>query len=282
MTRGLTNAGVGVVSVALLLGALAACSSPTNDAPSPGAGGDAAGGAAEPAAGNGSAAEPSAGATGEPSSGGVGNAGVGGESSVAGAGGAPPEISETPAYASSVESFEAGIGAGFHQGLLPDIVLGPPQGQGTETGSLDVLSLGAGGEIVLGFGDLGIVDGPGPDLLVFENAFWPGDDPTMVFAELGEVSVSEDGETWLTFPCDSTGDGQGNFKGCAGVTPTLAYDAATLVPLDPTLSGGDAFDLADVGLKRARFVKIRDLETQPPGGTTSGFDLDAVGAIHAQ
>ena len=58
--------------------------------------------------------------------------------------------------------------------------------------------------------------------------------------------------------------------------------AHLLVPLDPQQSGGDAFDLADLGLERVRFVKIRDLETQPPGGITSGFDLDAVGAIHAQ
>ena len=119
-------------------------------------------------------------------------------------------------------------------------------------------------------------------LIVFENAFWPGGDKTMVFAELGEVSVSEDGETWKTFPCDATGDGEGSFPGCAGATPTLEYDAEQLIPLDPALSGGDAFDLADVGLKRARFVKIHDLETLPPVGMSSGFDLDAVGVIHAR
>jgi hypothetical protein len=197
-------------------------------------------------------------------------------------GDAEPELPETPAYARSIESFEAGPGAGFNQDKLPDIVLGPPLGKGTGSGSFDVVSLGAGGEIVLGFGDLAIVDGPGPDLVVFENAFWPGGDATVVFAELGEVSVSEDGETWYAFTCDSAGDGRGNFIGCAGFTPTLEYDADTLVPLDPQQSGGDAFDLADVGLTRARFVKIRDLETQPVGGTATGFDLDAVGAIHTQ
>jgi hypothetical protein len=185
-------------------------------------------------------------------------------------------------YATSLESFDAGGGAGYNQAKLPDIVLGPPKGKGTGTASLDVVSLGAGGEIVLGFGDFEIVDGPGPDLVVFENPFWPGGDASMVFAELGEVSVSEDGKTWQAFACDSVGDGQGNFPGCAGVTPTLVYDAATLVPLDPEKSGGDAFDLADLGLKRVRFVKIRDLQTQPIGANTTGFDLDAVGAIHAQ
>jgi len=199
-----------------------------------------------------------------------------------GAGGAPAQISEEPAYASRVESFEPGTGAGYNQDKLPDIALGPPVGKGRQAGSLDVVSLGAGGEIVLGFGELGIFDGPGPDFVVFENPFWPGGDPTQVFYELGEISVSEDGETWQTFPCDSSGDGQGNFAGCAGFTPTLVYDAASLVPLDPAQSGGDAFDLADVGLQRARFVKIRDLETLPPGPPATGFDLDAIAAIHAQ
>lgn len=282
MARRLPSLSLTVAS-ALLLGVAAACSGPTAE-PSPGAGEDpnAAGATAEPASagagGRGDSAPPNAGAAGADAS----AAGAGGVTAEGGAGGAAPDPSLEPAYASSIESFEAGPSAGFNQDKLPDIVLGPPLGKGTGVGSYDVLSLGAGGEIVLGFGDLAIVDGPGPDLLVFENAFWPGGDPTMVFAELGEVSVSEDGETWLTFACDSAGDGQGNFKGCAGVAPTLVYDAATLIPLDPQQSGGDAFDLADVGLKRARFVKIRDLETQPVGGNTTGFDLDAVGAIHAR
>ena len=42
---------------------------------------------------------------------------------------------------------------------------------------------------------------------------------------------------------------------------------------------GDAFDLAEVGLAEARWVRIRDLGT---GGEapSAGFDLDAVGAVH--
>jgi hypothetical protein len=188
----------------------------------------------------------------------------------------------TPTYAAQVESYEPGPGAGYNQDALPDVVLGPPQGRGSQAGSLDVLSLGAGGSIVLSFGDRDIVDGPGADFVVFENAFWPGGDPRQVFAELGEVSVSQDGETWLTFACDEAGDGEGHFSGCAGVTPTLVYDPETLVPLDPAQSGGDAFDLAKVGLASARYVRIVDLETLPQAGTTTGFDLDAVGIINAR
>jgi hypothetical protein len=274
--------------VAALLSIAAACSSTDNDTPASGAGGDAtsAGAAGESAAGANGGTEASL--AGAPTAGGAraaggdtAEAGAGGVAAEAGAGGASFGAT-TSVYASGVESFTPGTSAGYNQDKLPGIVLGPPVGEGNESGSLDVASLGAAGEIVLAFGNFSIVDGPGPDLVVFENAFWPSGDASAVFAELGEVSVSEDGETWETFPCDAEGDGEGNFPGCAGVTPTLVYDAEKLMPLDPAQSGGDAFDLADLGLKRARFVKIRDLETLPPGGTSAGFDLDAVGVIHAR
>lgn len=200
----------------------------------------------------------------------------------AGAAGLGSSDSKPAPYAESVVSFEPGEGAGYNQSKLPGVVLGPPQVKTSGVPSLDVLSLGSGGEITLGFGEQVIVDGPGPDFVVFENPFWPGGDATKVYAELGEVSVSDDGDSWQTFPCDTAGDGNGHFAGCAGVTPTLVYDAATLVPLDPARTGGDGFDLADLGLKHARFVKIHDLRTLPPAGTTSGFDLDAVGLVNVE
>lgn len=204
----------------------------------------------------------------------IGAGGAGGDSEVV--------YPETLPYARSVESFTPGEGAGFGEDSLPDVVLGPPRGMGERRGSLHVLSLGKGGEIVLGFGERAIIDEPGPDFVVFENAFWPGGVRSMVYAELGEVSVSEDGETWLTYPCDREGDGEGGFTGCAGASPTLQFDPLALVPLDAVRSGGDAFDLADVELARARFVKITDLGTLEPAGTSSGFDLDAVGLTHQQ
>ena len=185
-------------------------------------------------------------------------------------------------YARSVESFTPGASAGYNEDKLPTVVLGPPLGKGTGAGSLDVVSLGRGGEIVVGFGQRTIADGPGADFVVFENAFWPGDDATQVYAELGEVSVSDDGETWLSFACDTTGDAAGHFPGCAGFSPTLSYDPVELVPLEPERTGGDAFDLADVGLSHARFVKIRDLETLDAAGISGGFDLDAVGIVNAE
>src|SRR5262245_64749252 len=50
-------------------------------------------------------------------------------------------------------------------------VLGPPRGAGALQGSTDTLSLGLGGQIVVEFVDNVLVDRPGPDLTVFENAF---------------------------------------------------------------------------------------------------------------
>lgn len=191
----------------------------------------------------------------------------------------PPPDPNLP-YATEVVDFEPGAGAGYGQSKLPNVVLGPPSGSGTDHGSLDVLSLGKGGRIVLGFGQFAISDGPGPDLVVFENPFWPGGDASRVYAEPGEVSVSEDGETWLTFPCDGAGDGEGHFAGCAGVTPTLVYDPQSTVPLDPAVTGGDVFDLAAVGLVTANFVQIRDV-SDFGSAPTAGFDLDAVGIVNA-
>lgn len=193
-------------------------------------------------------------------------------------GGTP--LPELP-YASSVVSFEPGAGAGFGEDELPGVVLGPPAGNGTGAGSLEVLSLGKGGSIVLGFEPFAIVDHDGADFVVFENPFWPDGDAAAVYAEPGEVSVSEDGERWLTFACDAAGDGSGHFQGCAGVTPTEKYDARALVPLEPAVTGGDAFDLAELGVGRARFVRIRDV-AGVGAAPSAGFDLDAVGIVHGE
>jgi hypothetical protein len=182
-------------------------------------------------------------------------------------------------YGRGVESFTPGAGAGFGQDALPEVVLGPPDGKGNQQGSTDVVSLGVGGEIVLSFASLLIVDEAGPDLIVFENTFWAGGDPTAPFVELGEVSVSADGEIWHTWVCNTTGDGQIRWSGCAGWSPTLEYDPTAVIPLDPKLTGGDGFDLGELGVTEARFVRIRDLSTDGIA-PTAGFDLDAIGVVH--
>lgn len=211
--------------------------------------------------------------------------GSAGDAGDAGSGGTPPEpcevdVSEMP-YAQEVIRFEPGLGAGFGAAEMPGVVLGPPDGKGVISASLDVVSLGVGGEIVVGFGGRLIVDGPGDDLIVFENPFWASGNPEAVWAELGEVSVSADGETWHTWECDTDGVGVATWPDCAGWSPTLDYDTCELLSLDHAITGGDAFDLEDLGLSEARFVKIRDLATDG-ASPSAGFDLDAVGLVNWQ
>lgn len=187
-------------------------------------------------------------------------------------------------FATSVESFTVGACGGFGASALPDVVLGPPVGGGPNLGGVDVLSLGEGGAIVLGFGDNAIVDGPGIDFLVFENAFYVGGDPQKPFAELGEVAVSDDGVTWSAFPCVPSASDP--FSRCAGHTPTFSAPGNGISPVDPSAAGGDGFDLAALGVDRARFVRIQDRSepacTSGPGRpSTAGFDLDAVSIVNA-
>src|SRR5690554_4365651 len=186
-------------------------------------------------------------------------------------------------YATGVERFSPGTGAGWGDDHFPEVVLGPPQGalkSGAVADADEVLSLGAGGEIVLTFAH-DIVDGPGADFVVFENSFWVRNNPEVVWFELAEVSVSQDGVSWLSFPCALEPTQPGQWPGCAGWSPTKQYNAETLVPLDPALTGGDAFDLAALGLKWARYVRIRDLLEEGNSALNNvGFDLDAVGVVH--
>ena len=183
-----------------------------------------------------------------------------------------------------VESVTYGPCAGFGQAQLPGVVQGPPLGGGDVHGSLDVLSLGTGGQIVLSFGDNAIEDGAGPDFIVFENPFYAGSAQSGdLFAEPGEVSVSADGVTWKTYPCAATAAPYG---ACAGWHPVYSTPDNGLSPFDPKAGGGDAFDLADVGLTEARFVRIVD-KSAPACAmgssiNTNGFDLDAIAVVHAK
>lgn len=180
-------------------------------------------------------------------------------------------------YVTSVESFSPGTGSDFGQAALPEIVFGPPKGGGDNAGSLDVVSLGNGGSITLGFAPTQIVDGPGPDFIVFENPFFPVGHPESVFVELATVEVSEDGTEFQAFPC-ATSDPP--YDHCAGVRPVLANpDENTIDARDPNLAGGDAFDLAELGLSGARFVRITDRVDL--AGFNGTFDLDAVSIVHA-
>lgn len=181
-----------------------------------------------------------------------------------------------------VDAFEPAEGVSFGHDAMPEIVLGPPQGGGETKGSTHTASLGCGGSITLGFSAPWPVDGPGPDLVVFENAFRSGE---ITFVEPAQVLVSEDGEDWHAFPCEPDG-GEEPPPGCAGLRPVLETEPGAAI--DPATIGGDAFDLADVGLAEARYVRIVDRTAEHYGtdtwclGAGGGFDLDAVAALEAR
>lgn len=180
-------------------------------------------------------------------------------------------------FATSVESFAPGPGPDFGQVDLPGVVLGAPKGAGAIHGSLDVATLGNGGSITLGFAPSTIVDGPGPDFIVFENAFYANGDPDAPFAELATVEVSEDGEHFDAFPCTATDAPYGE---CAGWHPVYANpDTNQIDPLDPKVAGGDAFDLAELGVSQARYVRITDRVDLT--GLSGAFDLDAISIVNA-
>ena len=157
----------------------------------------------------------------------------------------------------------------------------------------------------LEFVDNVVLDGPGVDFTVFENPFMTTvlgfvGDP---FAEPGRVSVSQDGTTWHVFTaCETAPLDPPLHPGCAGVFPTLSDPLDPLTPhpsiptetpitdvigvpqatvVVPDGSGGDSFDLEDVGLTWARFVRIEDVGPALGQSGTVGFDLDAVAAVNS-
>jgi hypothetical protein len=206
-----------------------------------------------------------------------------------------PAFAQSP-FATSVVEFHQGTGGGiFDQANI----LGGPVGGGLGAGSLDVLSLGEGGDVTLGF-DVTLVDGPGADLTVSENGFVIGGGSS-VFAEILFVEVSTDGATFARFPSRYVGTGSvmGAYRGVAGGMPVVADVTTGLVdPLDPLLSGGEALDLADlaqepavqsgaVDLSAVHFVRLVDVlpgETDSfgtPLGGSGGPDVDAVTVLNS-
>jgi hypothetical protein len=187
----------------------------------------------------------------------------------------------TDPYVDCVEAFEPAEGVSFGHDAMPEIVLGPPQGAGERAGGTHVASLGCGGSITLYFAAPWPIDGPGEDFIVFENAFRAGETD---FVEPAQVLVSEDGERWHAFACEPDGEPEPP-PGCAGLRPVLATGPGA--PLDPASAGGDAFDLAELGLSHARYVRIVDRTALHHGsqtwclGATGGFDLDAIAVAEA-
>ena len=140
---------------------------------------------------------------------------------------------------------------------FPENVLGPVAAvastEAPASAPEDIVSLGRDGYITFGF-DAPIRDWPGPDFTVFENAFYYGNG--FVFDEWLKVEVSADGQNFVAFAHDTlTGEG------LAGRTPTSPQAAGTNTP---TQAGGDAYDLADIGLDTVRYIRLTDMTRHQP------------------
>lgn len=141
-----------------------------------------------------------------------------------------------------------------------------------------ILSLGLNGSITIGFKNFMIRDMPGNDFTIFENAFqYLGD---RIFIEPAQVEVSKNGIDFYSFPFDSL-----TLNGCAGTNPTNGNEN----PFDPTVSGGNSFELADIGMDSIIAIRIIDvssivLQSEHPlyNPIVNGFDLDAVVGLHLQ
>ena len=212
-------------------------------------------------------------------------------------------------YATNVVSTSLGPGGGGIFG--PANALGGPRGGGQFIGSIDVLTLGVGGSVVLGFG-VTVKDGPGADLTCFENPIASGGTGD-TFAEVVTVEVSTDGTSWARFPFRYVGPPQalpplgtapiGTFSGLCGSVPVVAnVDTGACDPFDPVRSGGESFDLADlatdpavtsglVDLDDIRFVRLTDVPegtvtdaagntVWDNGGPGGSADIDAVAVLN--
>jgi hypothetical protein len=173
-----------------------------------------------------------------------------------------------------------------------DDALGAPTGSG-------VVSLGDGGSITVTFANP-ITNGVGNDFAVFENGFLSAG---QVYAELGFVEVSSNGTDFFRFASTSLTQTTTQTGGFGTTDPTnihnlagqfvamegTPFDLGELAGASPLLdiNAVTAVRIVDcVGSLNDLFAthdslgnKINDPWTTP--FASSGFDLDAVGVIHA-
>jgi hypothetical protein len=179
--------------------------------------------------------------------------------------------------------------------LSPTVSVGEPQfALGPADGS-SVISLGDGGIATLSF-DPPIVDGPGFDFAVFENAFTEG------FLELAFVEVSSDGLNYHRFNSVCLHDLDEQFGPFSTDSEAEKIDqlAGKYV-----VNYGTPFDIdllddhPDLDKQSIKYVRVIDVvgsidslygsfdsegmlinDPFPTAFSSGGFDLDAVGVIH--
>lgn len=171
---------------------------------------------------------------------------------------------------------------------------------GNPSTNFGTVSLGDGGTATLSF-EYAVVNGKGPDFVVFENAFPNPANPKEAFMELAFVEVSSDGINFVRFPAYSN-------TATTQQTAPFAYLDASLIH---NLAGkyifpyGTPFDLEDLKdstaidinyITHIRLVDVigtidpisgsKDIQNNlindpyPTAFASGGFDLNGVGIIH--
>lgn len=211
-------------------------------------------------------------------------------------------LDPAPRVADAIVSAPGATGEGFGDASR---ATNGVRGGGPIAGGLDVYSLdfGTRTELVLAWTGSEVENGPGADIVVFENAFRVMGASSTSFMDPCVVSVSRDGETWVALPhrylaADPSrySHDPDHWEGFAGVTPVLlSVDTNPVDPFDPIAAGGDAFDLdvlpmdggAAERIRSEGFVYLRitpaALETDPETGMryprdpiSNGPDIDGV------
>jgi len=226
----------------------------------------------------------------------------------AGAGCESDNVGAPAAVADTVVDAPGATGEGFGD---PRKAVNGVRGGGDGTGGTDVYSLGYGAgtndTLVVRWSGRRVMDGPGPEVAVFENAFRIGSSGA-VFMDPAVVAVSRDGETFVEFPRfylapdpRAYSADPRDWRGFAGITPVRwNLDSNDVYPFGGE-AGGDTFDLADLpaGDPEAdairsggfRFLRIRSAATvvDPATGTTyphdpagTGPDIDGVAARYLE
>lgn len=193
-------------------------------------------------------------------------------------------------------AIEAKAQIGYKQYNLPDSGFAEVGSNASVIGAArqnGVLSLGDGGWALLKFNPP-IINGPGFDFAVFENAF------TDTFLELAHVEVSEDGFRFFRFPSVSLTQNTVQTATFGPTSPDSIHNLAGKyrVPYGTPFDLDDFIDTPNFP-SQIYFVKIIDVigtiqpnkanrdsrgniinDPWPTPFISSGFDLDAVGVIN--
>jgi hypothetical protein len=214
---------------------------------------------------------------------------------------AAPVITPNVRLADTVVAAPGATGTGFGD---PNKAVDGVRGAGANRGGTDVYSLGlqagVNDSITLAWSNGTLENGPGADLVVFENPFLFGDG---AFMDLIVVEVSIDGTEFRPIAHDYVApdptvysDDPSLWHGFAGKTPVLLnIDTNPVDPFDAVAAGGDQLDLDDVvgddDVARAiraggaRFVRLVSASTQidphtgavyPHDSLSNGPDIDGM------